>query len=144
MANIETMRFSFNSWDFDSLYLLYAAIASMLIRATSSALKAMDSNNNSTKFHKRFYRAFSGYGNEKLEDNDYWHPYILGFLEIATLPPLLTMGLWQAICGWIALKSVPQWKIWCERRSPFNRFLICNLLMLIASAWMLRFLEYNP
>jgi hypothetical protein len=67
------------------------------------------------------------------EMSDYWHPSVLGFLELLVFPVLMTVGAWTAIGAWFTLKTVAQWENWKTSRHMFNRFLIGNALLLIAA-----------
>jgi hypothetical protein len=43
------------------------------------------------------------------------------------------VGYWSFIGAWLGFKALPQWSRWRQKRTPFNRFLIGNALVLIAS-----------
>jgi hypothetical protein len=108
-------------------------IGALVIRLAVSALKGMDAYQESeTTFWQRFWQVFRGYG-LKREDGDYWHSFILGFIELAVYPVLMVTGSWTFIGAWLMFKTVGQWQAWKERRCPFNRFLIGNALVLIWS-----------
>lgn len=83
-------------------------------------------------FWSRFLsrRAFGG--------SDYWHPFVLGFLELLVAPVLIFSGAWLLIGGWLTLKTVAQWDAWKTSRHTFNGFLIGNALVLIWAYWMAR------
>jgi hypothetical protein len=129
-----------HSWAIEApaLYVSLAALGSFAVRLLSCTLKAMDTfTGDSAKaprgFRSRFWVSFRGFGSNPLENDDYWHPFVLGCMELVALPVLMVMGAWNFVGAWVAFKALGNWKVWTERRSPFNRFLICNLAMLLLS-----------
>ena len=76
--------------------------------------------------------------NAEAVDGDYWHPdyfhpTILGLMELVVYPICMAVSAWPVIGAWISFKAVAQWGAWKKRRASFNRFLIGNALVLIAS-----------
>jgi hypothetical protein len=63
--------------------------------------------------------------------SDYWHPFILGLMELGMYPVFMASGSWTAIGAWITLKTLGQWTTWSTYRPAFNRFLIGNALNII-------------
>ena len=127
-----------SSWFVDKwlVYFILAVTGSLTVRCLSSLLKSIDVSTNSSAiqlptFWVRLRQHFCGYGAIQDENNDYWHPFVLGVLELLALPILMSTGLWTLVGGWVAFKGLTQWRFWTERRSPFNRFLICNMAMLL-------------
>ena|SRR2546422_2823386 len=68
---------------------------------------------------------------------DYWHPFILGSLEMLSYPVLIRTDNLHLVGAWLAFKCLAQWKAWSDRRVAFNRFLIGNALVLLCSVLIL-------
>ncbi len=95
------------------------------------------------KWRVIYWRHLKGFGCPQL--NDHWLPAIVGFFELAAYPVLLATGNIIGILGWLAVKSVPGWKVWAESRTPYNRFLLGNVLSLVfAYGLLLAFVESVP
>jgi hypothetical protein len=60
-------------------------------------------------------------------------PASLGIVELFIYPTAMRYGAWDYIGAWIALKSVAQWSRWTDKRAVFNRYLLGNAMVLIAS-----------
>lgn len=63
---------------------------------------------------------------------DYFHPWILGTLELGAYAILIAADKWLPIGAWLAYKTYgasPKW----EDRGVYNRFLIGNALVLLGS-----------
>lgn len=124
-------------------YLLWVGLLSLALRLVSSSLKAIDTfrrpddPQDIPPFPRRFWENFRGYGAFPADNNDYWHPFILGSIELAALPVLMATGFWPAVGAWVGFKVLGNWRVWTERRCPYNRFLICTALMLIFAAGVL-------
>jgi hypothetical protein len=125
------------------LYFGAVLAASLILRVLMCGLRAVDvSVRQRTSFVRAFAKSFSGVGNADPNDDDYWHPFIIGTLELLVFPYLMLTENWNYIGAWLALKTVSQWKSWTERRHVFNRFLIGNLLVIgISYAWLLGLLR---
>jgi len=102
-----------------------------------STLTAFYLSNKSPRdnFRYFFWYAFRGWYRKEWDQphSDYWLPSILGFLELASYPPLIATGQWTIIGAWIAFKTVAQWRTWNEDRITFNRYLIGNALIVLFS-----------
>jgi hypothetical protein len=62
---------------------------------------------------------------------DWLQPAIMGLLELVAYPVLLSVGRWDAIGAWLALKTAAKWGEWTSQRESYNRFLIGNALVVI-------------
>lgn len=94
-------------------------------------------------FHMQFVKSFVGIGPDP-NKVDYWHPFVLGCIESPCYPILMATGAWMVIGAWLGFKTLAQWKYWTDFRPAFNRFLICNALVLILSLLiMVRFVKIS-
>ena len=75
---------------------------------------------------------------------DYWHPSIIGFLELAIYPLLIATSNWYAIGGWIAVKTAIGWRGWDTNCTSYNRFLIGNGLVVSAALLLAIFVIHHP
>lgn len=64
---------------------------------------------------------------------DYGLAFFLGLLELAGYPYFIATGNLKVIGGWLALKTAARWEGWAKNRSPYQRFLIGNALVIAAS-----------
>ena len=85
------------------------------------------------KFWWNFRKDFCGYNHPFAGLHDYWHPSILGSLELFSYPILLHMDRWEAVAGWLAFKTFSRRESWSSNRAVYNRFLIGNAMILIAA-----------
>ena len=66
-----------------------------------------------------------------------WHPAFIGLIERVMYTSCVLLGWQNFIAVWLALKAVPQWRLWTEvtenlqGRAIFNIFLIGNSLSVI-------------
>jgi uncharacterized membrane protein YphA (DoxX/SURF4 family) len=112
-----------------SSYFALAASASLVIRLVLSVLKWSEGW---PKLNPQdgFWVTFRGFGGRK---DDYFQPFLVGFLELLVYPALLAAGVPQYIGAWLGLKVVPQLGSWSTNRESYQRFLIGNGLVLVAS-----------
>jgi len=116
-------------------YLLYCAIASLLVRAFLCLFKAADlgkvengRRHKGKRFWRRYWSTFNGFAvPENLKD--YWLTAVIGFSEAAAYPVLIFLNHSTIIGGWLVIKTAGQWTVWKDSRATFNRFLVGNLLM---------------
>lgn len=115
-------------------FLLFAFLLSLLVRVISVLLRATElaSASKDNKFFELLWKSFLGFGDDPTK-YDYWHPFILGWLEFTIYPVLMVTGTWTVIGAWLGFKTLAQWKHWSEHRPAFNRFLICNVLVVVLS-----------
>lgn len=146
-----------------ALYVLCAIIASLMIRLVSCFFKSIDRRRLAlTSFARkpwgsRFWQAFwsspmlEWEKDEKPEgapplppsDDDYWHAAAVGTLELLGYPVLMVMDQWAFIGAWLLFKTSGQWAAWRDRRSPFNRFLIGNALVLAFALALTKFVNFK-
>lgn len=83
-----------------------------------------------------FYHSFlSNAGHSKIDD--YWIPSVIGAIELFVFPFLMVEGAWQIIGAWLVIKTASIWAKWNNLRTPYNRFLLGNLLVLVSSLFLL-------
>lgn len=138
-------RFSIPIWR----YGVYCLLASLVVRLVSCVFKAFGikegealpktgDKNEYKNFGKAFFMAFRGFGGGRIED--LWLPYLLGALELAAYPVLFALDRFEIVGGWLVLKVAGTWRVWTELRTPFNRFLFLNVLVLaFAYFWLFRY-----
>jgi hypothetical protein len=88
-----------------------------------------------------YWLDFSGF-HPNDSQRDYLLPAILGCIELVAFPVLLVSSHWDVIGAWIGFKALAQWRTWTENRNTYNRFLIGNALVVIAS-WYLCLRHFN-
>jgi hypothetical protein len=132
-------------------YVLYCLVASLILRLISCLFKARGiqgrehltkdhDKNEYTEFWKAYLIAFRGVGGGRIED--LWLPYLLGVCELAAYPVLFAFDRFEVVGGWLILKVAGSWRVWTDLRTPFNRFLFLNLLILaIAYFWLFRYIR---
>ena len=79
--------------------------------------------------------------NVGVSQNDYFQPFIVGFLELLVYPVLLAAGHPEYVGAWLGLKVVPRLGAWSTHRETYQRFLIGNGLVIV-SAYFLQRLFY--
>ena len=88
-----------------------------------------------------WWKAFRGFGFTGL---DHWMVGILGLLELIAYPVLMFADKWSFIGAWLGFKTISQWNRWGTDRNSFVRFLIGNILVLIAAYFILGRYIYEP
>lgn len=143
-------RFSIPIWR----YVVYCLLASLAVRFIACFFKAFGiqegehltgerltktgDKNEYKNFGKAFLMAFRGFGGGRIED--LWLPYLLGAFELAAYPVLFALDRFEIVGGWLVLKVAGSWRVWTELRTPFNRFLFLNVLILaLAYFWLFRY-----
>jgi hypothetical protein len=124
------------------MFILLVPTLSLAIRCVSCVLRAMEPSKSAPpSFRARFVESFQGFPPDPTR-GDYWHAFLLGCIEFAAYPILMATGAWSVIGAWLGFKTLAVWKHWAESRPAFNRFLICNALILILSLLLLvRFVQ---
>ena len=129
------------------LYFIAALVVALVVRAAMCALRTFERSNpplhglsiddhlscnfcRERGFAWNFVRDFGGYCHPDKAARDYWHPAILGFLELLAYPIFITNHRIAYIGAWLTLKTVAQWSEWAKNRGSFNRFLIGNALVI--------------
>lgn len=119
------------------VYIVLAGFLSLCVRLAMSLLKACD-RKEEEGFWREFRFIFSGFSPDK-DRRDYWYSFLVGWGEICVFPILLKLDVVFLVGGWLALKVLPQWRVWAEKRQAFNLFLISVMLVLLFSFWMTDF-----
>jgi hypothetical protein len=118
-----------SGWHVDFSYVMVGIGLALLVRVLMVLLRAFEKRPD-----QRYWRIvgilFLGKQSGSLVP-DYWHPFILGLLELLAYPVLMVADRWEFIGAWMAFKTLAQWKTGQEGRVPFNRFLIGNALVVI-------------
>jgi hypothetical protein len=70
--------------------------------------------------------------------NDFLQPVILGLLELLIYPILMGNNLPVYIGAWLGFKVVPRLGSWEKSRNTYQRFLIGNALVILASYLLMR------
>ncbi len=68
---------------------------------------------------------------------DYFSPTLLGLIELLIYPTLMLFGAWFVIAGWFTLKTAAVWGAWKSDRNSYNRFLLGNALVILASIFLI-------
>lgn len=115
-------------------YIAFALIASLGVRVLLAILKKFEGES--------FWKSIGGVGAKEKNNDDYWHPFILGFLEFISYPILMVTNHWYIIGAWLSFKTLAQWERWSKERKVFNRFLIGNVIVLILSLlWLTSYIK---
>ena len=83
-------------------------------------------------FGKKYRRCLWGFG-ENTKVDDFWLPFCIGLVELFLYPMFILMGRFEIIGGWLVVKTAAHWGKWKESRTPFNRYLFANLLVILAA-----------
>jgi hypothetical protein len=67
-------------------------------------------------------------------NKDYWVATFVGTLELAIFPVLISLGAWQAIGGWLGIKTAAGWR-WRDPKDSqgYTNFLFGNALVIFWS-----------
>ena len=134
-------------------YLILVSAIQLLIRLALTALHAYELTHPARGkeiylegiegFSDNWWQAFwSSHQSEHVKD--YWHPTMIGLMELLLYPPLIAHGSLLAIGGWIGIKTAVQWPHWGTSRSTFNRFLIGNALVVTAAFLLATIVRISP
>lgn len=122
-------------------YVIFAFVLSLIVRLVLSLFRAGEiSHKTAMPFWDAFCYSFRGFFPKPIKDgrndqhSDYLGPFFLGWIELLTYPIFIILNAWSVIGAWLAFKTVAQWSGWKKNRSPFNRYLIGNALIVIFSA----------
>jgi len=86
---------------------------------------------------------------EHLSSIDYWVPTIVGTVELAIYPILISLGSWQAISAWIGIKTAGEWR-WKGKddkdkdRQGYTNFLLGNALVIGAAFLLVLTIRTSP
>jgi len=130
------------------IYILITGLGSTFVRLINSMWRSLESHEPSWE---RFKGVFKGCGwkvREEQKDNstgetkaiekrtaaDYWQPFFIGWLELISYPVLIFSDKASFIGAWLAFKTVHRWSYAPGvNRGFYNRYLLSNALILIAS-----------
>lgn len=129
-------------------FVLFIIAFTLLIRTIHTYFKAKAiaigeiddvKNQHEIKWEKKefkdiFRSSFFSAGNDVRID-DFWLPFIIGIFELSIYPFLMVNGFWTAIAAWVAIKTASSWGGWQKTRTAYNRFLVGNILSLLASGF---------
>jgi len=90
------------------------------------------------QFSDTFLSFFLGKGVEGNRSFDHFQTFFLGVMELSIFPILLIANKPEYIGGWLALKTLPQWNRWTEKRWIYNRFLLGNAFIIVLSYFIAR------
>ena len=131
-------------WHIGSVYLPAVILLAVVVRFVMCFIKACE-RPASSPYWGTVFQLFRGGGVRSPRDEtkwalvpDFWHPFILGFLELLAYPVLLKTHAWSFIGAWLGFKALAQWKGWGESRPAYNRFLIGNAIVLLLSFLLVR------
>lgn len=123
-------------------YFIIIIILSLGIRIILSAFKCAairqgeaDEDGYNFKILSRwqaFWVSYFSWGHHRNLD-DYWLPTLIGSIELFVYPVLMFEDKWLIIGAWLTIKTAVQWHKWSVSRTPYNRFLFANLLVLFLS-----------
>jgi hypothetical protein len=126
-------------------YLFYCALASLVVRIVSSAIKALDGESWFEDYPGKspreiFLISLSGFGRGETI-KDCWFPFFIGFAEFSAYPVFIYFDEIIVIGGWLAIKTAGQWEKWGKSRLIFNRFLVSNIVVLAVSyLWLTKYI----
>jgi hypothetical protein len=108
-------------------YAIAVLVVTVVIRVTMSAVRTAQ---NCQTIVDGFWATF---GND-LRNVDYLVPTLVGTLELTVYPILISLGSWQAISGWLAIKTAAGWR-WQQHqdRQGYTNFLLGNALVIVYS-----------
>jgi len=132
-------------------YISWIFVSALIIRIILSLLKAAairqgeaDEVDKVGKIVKKFshpggltpwqaiWQSFCSWAHHRNID-DYGIPIYIGIIELFLYPILMLANKWTVIGAWLGIKTAAQWKGWREGRTPYNRFLLGNILVISIS-----------
>lgn len=136
-------------------YIGWILVSALIIRIILSLLKAAairqgeaDEVDKEGDIIKRFshpggltrweaiWQSFCSWAHHKNID-DYGIPICIGIIELSLYPILMLADKWIVIGAWLGVKTATQWKGWRAGRTPYNRFLLGNILVIAISFFLL-------
>jgi hypothetical protein len=82
------------------------------------------------KFCASWFQDFVGIHPDRDFRKDLWIPTVTGTFELFIYPVAIASGDWQALGGWIAIKTAVGWKRWSDDRGIYTRFVMGNGLII--------------
>lgn len=110
-------------------YLATVFIAAFLIRLAISFLRAFE-RQPTNKFWLHFWADFCS---SRKAQPDYFHPAIVGALELFAYPVLLHVGRYEIVGVWVAFKTYSHRVEWADNRATYNRFMIGNAVVIMTA-----------
>lgn len=112
-------------------YIASAFLASLIVRFFLSFLRWSESWFQPSP-KSSYWTIFIGFGGAR-DQNDYFQPFVVGFLELLVYPVLLSSGVPGYIGAWLGFKVVPVFGAWAKHRQVYQRFLVGNAMVVIFS-----------
>ena len=94
-------------------------------------------------WRKAYWKTVKGFsrGPEQKTIDDYWLTVLIGIAELYLYPILMVVGKWSVIGTWLAIKTASGWGTWHKTRTSYSRFLFGNILALLFSIFLMRFVK---
>lgn len=113
-------------------YFILALVIALVVRIYITAIEAW------SRGAGWFRPVLLGYGKSVTADGpviaaDKLTGLVIGFLEVAMYPILIKANLPEYIGAWLPFKTVNRWSYKRQDRGLFNRYLVANALVLVAS-----------
>jgi hypothetical protein len=107
-------------------YLGWMTLVTLLIKICISTVRVVQKDDGRDYLLWNWFEAFF--------DPDYCVATLVGTLELAIYPVLISLGAWQAIGGWLGIKTAAGWR-WRDPkdRQGYTNFLFGNALVIFAS-----------
>jgi hypothetical protein len=140
------------------IYFVWVFISDVVIRAVLTLARAWEQQRPSAKFggtdeerqqalslaEKSFGRIWwDHFWGRSDWFSDYLTPFFIGLFELTGFPFFVAIGEWKVIGGWLAIKTVVEWKGWTENRSHFQRFLLGNAMVIALSVLLAQMLTVS-
>jgi hypothetical protein len=134
-------------------YLFYWALFTLLIRFLMSCQRitelsgwrhpGVSCKNACKNACKNLWRDFIG-RSLNLKPRDYLVPMYIGTIELLIYPLLISLNAWQAVGGWIAIKTAAGWR-WqtAGDAQGYMRFLLGNALVIFLSFLLAQMIHVN-
>jgi hypothetical protein len=108
-------------------YLTMALVSPLVVRVGIASVEAV-------RREVDFIKIFKGTSGQENVPSDYWLAFILGVGEMLSYPLLIVTDHALYIGAWVAFKTVNRWHYAPGvSRGPYNRYLVANGIILIAS-----------
>jgi hypothetical protein len=131
-------------------YLSLCLLGALVIRVAHSFVRALaiirgdypdaTTENKPKNFITGFWWCLGGFTTYK-EHSDLWIPTVLGFLEIAIYPILLSLQYYVVIGAWVGIKTAGSWMGYSKSRTSFNRFLLFTVISILLACLLSLFVE---
>ena len=115
-------------------YIVFACAICLVIRAVLSVWRWSEYRSQ-LEPQPKFWNILRGYGSGEKAD-DYLQPLFLGLMELLVYPILIANDKPEYIGAWLGLKVLPRLGEWSKQRNTYQRFLIGNAAVIVASYWL--------